>query len=214
MVNFPSDCFPPGLVIIRTIDNLISELLQFRAVHDGQTAAGGGCSSSWETWLKAQRYTWSHSVHVPRVYLGKVGLTYWDRSGRLVAFMYPPPCWRAAPKWSSSFFLPSLFCLLSAALRAPSLFQPSASKAERRNAEIVRNSRPRIFGGGLLDSEKINVYWENLSRVGKFFLRYIISLSSRTERLRGYREQWMLRNMRMLCEYDIIGGKVCNAKQR
>lgn len=36
-------------------------------------------------------HTWTHSVHVPRVYLeGKVELTYWDRSDRLVAFMYPP----------------------------------------------------------------------------------------------------------------------------
>lgn len=37
-------------------------------------------------------HTWTHSVHVPRVYLeGKVELTYWDRSDRLVAFMYSPP---------------------------------------------------------------------------------------------------------------------------
>jgi len=31
---------------------------------------------------------WLHSAHVPGVYLGEEGLTYWDRSGRLAAFMY------------------------------------------------------------------------------------------------------------------------------
>lgn len=93
-------------------------------------------SGSRETWLKAQRYTWSHSVHVPRVYLGKVGLTYWDRSGRLVAFMYPPPC-VGVPRQNDPppFSWPARFYLLSVALRAPSLFQPSASKAERRTRE-------------------------------------------------------------------------------
>lgn len=121
VVNFPTGCtlslslFLFSVpVIIPAIDNLISELLQFRWCNGEGGGGGGGCwrSGKGEEVLRSgwKLYTWTHSVHVPRVYLGKVELTYWDRSDRLVAFMYPP-CWRAAPKRSPSsfFFLFPLF---------------------------------------------------------------------------------------------------------
>lgn len=121
VVNFPTGCtlslslFLFSVpVIIPAIDNLISELLQFRWCNGEGGGGGGGCwrSGKGEEVLRSgwKLYTWTHSVHVPRVYLGKVELTYWDRSDRLVAFMYPP-CRRAAPKRSPSsfFFLFPLF---------------------------------------------------------------------------------------------------------
>lgn len=61
-------------------------------------------------------HTWTHSVHVPRVYLeGKVELTYWDRSDRLVAFMYPPVSVCRAE------MIPLLFLPLPPAIYSPSL---------------------------------------------------------------------------------------------
>jgi len=53
-----------------------------------------------------------HSPHVSRVYLDKEGLTYWDRSGRLAAFMYPLCASAQYSQMGSSFSFFFIFVFL------------------------------------------------------------------------------------------------------
>lgn len=179
VVNFPTGCTPSlslffsFQVIIPAIDNLISELLQFRWCNG---EGGGGCwrSGRGEEVLRSgwKRYTWTHSVHVPRVYLGKVELTYWDRSDRLVAFMYPP-CRRAT--------IPLLFLPLPLFTRhhpwTKTKLQLLYTCAQYRE-EFEENSKMKYF----VTFGIFFLYWENYRRNGK---EDYIECESQLHRLQG-----------------------------
>ena len=152
VVNFPTDCtlslsLSLSLfsvpVIIPAIDNLISELLQFRwwrrrrrRMLKKRKRRGGGAAE----WLKAVHVD-AFRTRSSSLSRGKVELTYWDRSDRLVAFMYPP-CRRATPKRSPLLFFLPLPPIYSPWTKGPSfsfyILEPSTEKNRREfESEIL-----------------------------------------------------------------------------